>query len=305
MRRQLRLDGDQPHDLLRQVREQFGPDARVVHVERVKTTPWWSLRAVERLEVTVEVPATPEPGREAPPPPVVELGVDALLAAGEKAPPPGVFDDAVSGVIALMHTTAPLTPTHAELRRVGVPEALLPSGDPTTLTEVTRAIPAPSGLPTREGALIAVVGAGEVVEPVARTLNPKARMLRVNAAGVNRDPQVVARIARRRAGGPGVVGVQVAGLGGACEHARQVLEDLDADLVLVAVDARVRVATARDWLAALTGDGVHVDLAAHYVTQAQQPASVLGLGVPVALIDGAPATPARWAAILAQALGEG
>jgi hypothetical protein len=82
-------------------------------------------------------------------------------------------------------------------------------------------------------------------------------------------------------------------------HPSEILTALSADAVWAIVDATRKPADTRRQLAALG------ELTAAVVVDAAEstsPATVLELGVPVALLDGEPATPQRWTAALLTAL---
>ena len=80
---------------------------------------------------------------------------------------------------------------------------------------------------------------------------------------------------------------------------------LRADQVWAVVDARTKTVDAATWMAQVGGD-VGVDaVAVRGLFDTAQPGTVLDLGVPVAWVDGVPATTVAWAAALGQALGRG
>lgn len=81
--------------------------------------------------------------------------------------------------------------------------------------------------------------------------------------------------------------------------ARHVLDALEPATVWAVVDAHRKPEDVGAWAARLGGvDAVALHGTAHTVS----PAAVLATGVPVSLVDGHPATPARWAAVLDERL---
>lgn len=86
MSTRLLLEGGDLAELMVHVRDEFGPTARIVRAERIRSGGVAGFFARERYELTIEVPETPLPRpralRQAPAGPV---GIDALLAAAEAA----------------------------------------------------------------------------------------------------------------------------------------------------------------------------------------------------------------------------
>ncbi|WP_218022831.1 hypothetical protein, partial [Cellulomonas biazotea] len=88
MTTRLLLEGTDLAELMAHVRQEFGPQARVVRAERVRTGGIGGFFARERYEITVDVPPPPEqrpaalrvlPGGAA------AGGLPALLAAADEA----------------------------------------------------------------------------------------------------------------------------------------------------------------------------------------------------------------------------
>ncbi|MDQ1652552.1 MAG: hypothetical protein QOI35_1752, partial [Cryptosporangiaceae bacterium] len=95
-----------------------------------------------------------------------------------------------------------------------------------------------------------------------------------------------------------VVDAPIEGDNGAWAHA--VAEELGASAVWALVDATRKTA---DVARHLRGLGIVDAIAVHGTAATSDPASVLSLGVPVALLDGRRATPQAWAALLCDRLG--
>lgn len=83
--------------------------------------------------------------------------------------------------------------------------------------------------------------------------------------------------------------------------AKSITAAIGPTVIWAVVDATRKIADCSRWLEALG----RVDaLAVHSTTGTSDPASVLSLGFPVAMVDGLPATPHTWAALLCQRLTE-
>lgn len=82
---------------------------------------------------------------------------------------------------------------------------------------------------------------------------------------------------------------------------RSIVTAVGATAVWTVIDATRKTADSARWLESIG----HVDaLTVHSTSGTSDPASVLSLGLPVALVDGQPATPHTWAALLCQRLTE-
>lgn len=82
----LLLEGGDLAELMAHVREEFGPHARIIRAERVRTGGIAGFFAKESYELTVDVPEVP-PQRLVPrmPPPPARAGLEDLLAAADEA----------------------------------------------------------------------------------------------------------------------------------------------------------------------------------------------------------------------------
>ena len=87
--------------------------------------------------------------------------------------------------------------------------------------------------------------------------------------------------------------------------AAELLADLGPDQAWAVVDARRKTSDLRTWLR-VVGAAREFDVAAAAsVHETQEPGTMLDLGVPVGWIDGLPATPIVWAAVLSERLEPG
>ncbi|MBX9245160.1 hypothetical protein ICW40_10115 [Actinotalea ferrariae] len=96
------------------------------------------------------------------------------------------------------------------------------------------------------------------------------------------------------------VGVDASGRPAAAE----LLEALAPDQCWAVVDASRRVAETRRWLREVGVRRGFDAVAAMGSFEAQSPGSVLNVGVPVGWVDGLPASPVVWAAVLSERLAE-
>lgn len=187
----------------------------------------------------------------------------------------------------------------AELVRLGVPASLL-DPEPVTLAAVLGRLPQPPPAPRGPGQVLAVVGEGDGPRAVARTLAvrwglPDDRVVELRA-GAAAEPVV------RDPAGPRVVALRVGPDTVDRSRAAHTLAALGADQVWAVVDARTKSADGAAWLAAV-GAARPVDaLAVHGLLDTRAPGTVLELDVPVAWVDGVPASRLVWAAALGQEL---
>ncbi|MGH9088511.1 MAG: hypothetical protein ACRDYZ_10455, partial [Acidimicrobiales bacterium] len=223
-------------------------------------------------------------------------------AAGEAttAPPPPVLDGALLEV----------------LRAAGAPESLLgrvqgtDRGRPTlegALAVMTEAPP----LPGVAGALVAVVGdarlARSVTRAVASAVGCPADQVAVAArsAGarnhapglrVTTSEQAAALAPGWRRGKVAVVTVHAPPVGADQQWTRDVLAALQPSCVWALASATTKPDDVRRFTEDIGGADA---LALTDVALTGTPAAVLSAGVPVARLDEEPATPARWAAVVA------
>jgi hypothetical protein len=207
---------------------------------------------------------------------------------------------------------APIVP----LRALGVPGHLAAAVDPADihagLVKVFGTLPAAPALPKRPGDVLVVVGDAAAAVPVGRVLAKKMRLdptkILLAAAstagtGVHGTRRVTGaadgeRRARRmhRADVAHVVVVDAPQDADSAEWAKEIADAVGATQVWAVVDATRKVGDVADHLERLGG----VDaLVVHGADVTRDPASVLDLDVPVAMLDGRPATARAWADLLA------
>ncbi|MBO9570507.1 MAG: DUF1838 family protein, partial [Cellulomonas iranensis] len=194
---------------------------------------------------------------------------------------------------------APGVGLRAELVRLGVPVRLLDAG-PMTLGAVLGRLPAPPPPPRGVGQVLVVVGEGDGPRAVARTLAvrwglPDGRVHELDASGAVTAPA--------RDGGT----AQVVALRVGTEHhdrarAAHALAGLGADQVWAVTDARTKSADVAAWVAAVGAERPVDALAVHGLLDTAAPGTVLEPGLPVAWVDGVPASRLVWAAALGQEL---
>jgi hypothetical protein len=205
------------------------------------------------------------------------------------------------------------SPLPQRLADLGLPQRVidrLPLGE--AYPSIVRALldePSAPPLPSGPGMIITIIGELTGALAVAEDI---ARILRLDADRIliaSESPQV-----GRHMADPGDAGRQAARLRGGdqprlvCVDApaptswvQQVVVALRPDAVWCAVDATRKPADVARQLRSLP----RVDaLAVHALESTADPASPLALGVPVALLDGQPAGPHGWAALLSRRLFE-
>jgi hypothetical protein len=196
------------------------------------------------------------------------------------------------------------------LRGLGVPDSYLPRGRRPSLDELAGALatlPTPPSLPTRAGAVVAIVGSDSDAE---RTVGVVMQELSLGGRDVIR-PEVQAQaeadrlgrqIARRRASGR-ISLVAVRAVPGAPLPAEvsDLLEQAAPDYVLAAVGVQCKRVDVEHWINGLPP----VDaLALWDVAGTRTPAELLGL-LPVAFVDGRPSSSLGWTLALAARAMEG
>lgn len=207
------------------------------------------------------------------------------------------------------------------LAALGVPARLLVDR-PRSLSQALAGVPVAADPERRPGSVLAVVGAAADVDAVATLL---AERLHLDAAAVVPAGTPTARpaVPRPRSGSgrvrptgadeaarwretaaraphPWVVALAVAPDADERSAAADILRALAPDQAWAVVDARTKTVDARAWMASL---GAFDAVAVRCAFDTTEPGSVLDLGVPVAWLDGIPASSAAWAAVLDRALG--
>ena len=204
-----------------------------------------------------------------------------------------------------------LAALHDMLVGIGVPRRLVPADEPDPITacrRIAHLLPTAPRLTAQSGAVLALVGPAREVAATAAALAGALQLSRnrVWTVGVDAgdvpdgaialdDHWSAATLAdeHRRAG------YDTAVLAVAQDCAERVVRAVNPNAVWAVVDATRKTLDVRRALSAIG----RVDaLAVTGAADTASPASVLHLGVPVALLDGVPASPQRWAAVLGEAL---
>lgn len=194
---------------------------------------------------------------------------------------------------------APGVGLRAELVRLGVPVRLLDAG-PMTLGAVLGRLPAPPPPPRGVGQVLVVVGEGDGPRAVARTLAvrwglPDGRVHELDASATVVPPA-------RDGGTAQVVALRVGPEHHDRSRAAHALASLGADQVWAATDARTKPADVAAWVAAVGAERPVDALAVQGLLDTAAPGTVLEPGLPVAWVDGVPASRLVWAAALGQEL---
>lgn len=209
----------------------------------------------------------------------------------------------------------------AGLRELGVPDSLLagvPAAGPVRLSAVLAGLPEAPELPRRAGEVLVLVGPADAVVAVAdqvadRLHRPVASVVHAgeSAPVADHGRRITTPAAARSWRGQAAAadGVVVVALGAGADRrgvaeAAELLGALAPEHVWAVVDARHKPRDTRRWLAALAAARPIEALTVQGTFETTQPGTVLDLGVPVAWIDGVPATRVAWAAALSQRLDD-
>lgn len=208
-----------------------------------------------------------------------------------------------------------------DLRDIGLPRELLPARDDGdllgALVDVLRALPSAPDAPCAAGSIFAVVGEGEgawdAAVQLARSLDLEERSVVYVTEGnaptkvaparrITALDQISTRVDRwRKRTTPTIVVVDAPMNVKAARWNRQALAALDAEAVWLVVPATRKTDDVARWASRLgRTDGLVVT----DVDASSDPASVLQLGLPVAWLDGRPATPGAWAGLIVDRLVE-
>jgi hypothetical protein len=206
-----------------------------------------------------------------------------------------------------------------ELLALGVPAHIASRAagrDPySAIVRALAMLPAPATAPGRAGEILVVAGELRDAHEIARIA---AKRMRIDPSAILVAGPSLAGTglhASRRMSGPAdaekraprlhdadvphvvVIDAPLGADNGPWAHA--IAEALGANAVWAVVDATRKTADVRRHLRGL---GIVDAIAVHGSAVTADPASVLGLGVPVALLDGRRATPQAWAALLCDRL---
>jgi hypothetical protein len=221
-----------------------------------------------------------------------------------------------AGVLAGRRSTVRNERRAETLARLGLPELLVPSGtDDRALVDRLALLPEVRPLPRGAGAVIALVGERNAGLALAAdlaaelVLNPENILVATSARGLASIPaerrigSVAAAAALRPAlagvGGPTIVVVDAPTHRAGAAWAAHLLAALEPTVVWGVVDAFRKPEDLRAWAERVGGLDA---LAVLGVDETESPAAVLRVGIPVARLDGTPASPLRWASLLADRL---
>ncbi|HEX5511426.1 MAG TPA: hypothetical protein VFX41_06900 [Actinomycetales bacterium] len=277
-------------------------------------------RGIDALVAAVEAAER----REAPPHRPLSTESEAFAAvltslqSVEKAPTQTAPEQAAPvGAHAVADASAVPGAFLGSLRTAGVPSRLLcrldENAGPVELLNVLRLLAPAPALVSRAGYMVAVVGERAEARGTARRIAERLRLAddAVTFFGAPAgDDDVEGQLssleqARRTSAAvrlgelPAVVVVEATHGHEMTAWTRDLLAALLPDQVVASVDATRKVADLQRWLGGWAPPGVAVDaLSVHHASMSGDPATVLGLDVPVLEVDGLPATAATWLALL-------
>ena len=288
---------------------------------RVSTGEEAFVSVLEQMRAMTGAVATDEDGSG--PAPAAERTFEPMLPPTVPAPVPApAVEQLLAAVAAGAAAPAVASPTgvpRTALADLGVPSALLAAcGDgPVELARLLAAVPAAPPVPRDAGTVIVVAGPPEDAARVADLLALRVGAPDVVHAGDGEPGSSAARrlttpstAARWRAELPAADGVTVVALGVRPGRAREdaaaeLLAALAPDQAWGVVDARSKTRDCERWIAGVGARRRLDALAVGGLFDTSEPGTVLGLGVPVAWIDGVPASRVAWAAALGEHLPEG
>ncbi|MBO9553103.1 hypothetical protein [Cellulomonas sp.] len=269
--------------------------------------------SADAVAALVSRAAVPDPEPEPEPVPFEPL---AAVPAVPTAAPAGAQTGAPTGAA---HDDAPDADLHDALADIGVPRSLL-TGGRVTLSSLLADVPAAPPVPRAPGSVLVVIGADDDADAVAALLAERLRLApdavrpaggsrprtsgraRTGARMVSAEQVTAWRAGATSADHPWVVALAVGPEAEDRAAAAALVRACAPDQVWAVVDARTRTADARRWIRSVTSS---VDaVAMRGLLDTAEPGAALALGIPVAWIDGVPATTVAWAAALSQALGD-
>jgi hypothetical protein len=313
-----RFEGASIEAVLEEARAKAGPDVRIIEANKVRRGGIGGFFAKERFEVAIELTAAD---------PVLDLAdrVDDTTSLsteqdafaellGRMARDTGDDDPPSSFVPAVPERRPPGDPA---LVRLGLPAAIVPAtGDPVaSLMEALRSLPVAAPVPAAPGAVVVVVGERDHALALARDLASELGIAEDEVAlaaegdggeGVAPgcllptvpavvDERCSARWRRR----PSIVALAAPVRPRSTTFCRRALEALEPTTTWAAVSASAKPEDVMAWSESLGGvDALAID----GVDDTSSPASVLGTGIPVARLDGRPASAALWTALLLERL---
>jgi hypothetical protein len=208
------------------------------------------------------------------------------------------------------------------LRGLGVPASYLPAGQRPSLDQVASVmgtLPVPPALPTRTGAVVAVVGSDQNLDRTVELLTTVLSLAPRDVLGFGRSPgaphhrptdaratestRLFRQLGRRRAsrrttlvavhGGPGAPFPQ---------ETRRLLDQARPDYVLAAVGAHCKRGDVEHWI----GELLPVDaLALWDLSGTRTPGELMGV-LPIAFVDGEASSSLGWTlALVRQAMDQG
>jgi hypothetical protein len=249
---------------------------------------------------------------EAPAAPFPPL-LDRVATASPAPPAPAAVESAAPGIDARALARIGLP---EDIRRAAVTKPAPAAGaDPSAwLLELLVNLPVPERLPQGPGSVIVVAGGREEALHLARQiaaelgLDPdslliasplyKGRAIPAERRLTSVEAAAESRLGWRRRPRPTVVAVD-APMGRSSEWARRVIDALEPTMVWGAVGATRKPEDLFEWAEQLGGFDA---LGVADLDGTVSPAAVLQCGIPVGRLDGRPATPALWAALLAPRL---
>lgn len=209
----------------------------------------------------------------------------------------------------------------AALVELGVPARLLAGvADlmaPMPLSVLVRRFDKPPSVRLLPGSVVAVVGPADLALRTATQMAQRADVEphEVVLAGAVpsvpghgrrlQTPGALARLRSRVAEDvPTIVAVGVGEAREDWDVAAELVDALTPHQSWAAVDARRKSVDLRRWLRVVGKHRPFDALAVSGTFEAQAPGTVLGLGVPVGWVDGLPATPVVWAAVLSERMAD-
>lgn len=209
----------------------------------------------------------------------------------------------------------------AALLELGIPTRLLAGFTdqqaPVALSQLVRQFERPPVVRLVPGAVIVVAGPQEIALRTATQMAHRAGLEPTDVVlagsveavpGHGRRLQTAAAVTRFRGKVPlEVPTVVVLGVGRGADdwaEAAELLAALRPDEAWAAVDARLKPVEQRRWLRAVGVRRAFDAVAASSTFEAQAPGTVLNLGFPVGWVDGLPASPVVWAAVLSERMAD-